>query len=56
MSKAYVTMMDDSTFMLEVGEGGTWLSHHMTLKEARNLMKDIEAQLHDYWVEQHGLD
>ena len=56
MSKVHVTMMDDGIFLLEVGGEGTWLAHHMTLEEAQNLMKDIEANLHDYWVEQHGLD
>ena len=56
MSKVFITMMDDTTFELEIGDGKTWLSHTMTLKEEQDLMKDIEANLHDYWVEQHGLD
>ena len=48
---------EDNVFVIEfLGENNLVFSVDLNEQQAQALMKDIESELQDYWVRQHGMD
>ena len=49
-------MLGNTSFYLTVSYGSMDLELELTHEELNRLMKECEYILHDYWVEEYGLD